>query len=60
MLLGEFGGRNYSFTAEANVNDGRFVDIQLQVQATGWVAIGFSATSMMVNNAPSVVTIMQN
>ena len=45
--------------AQANVNDGRFVDIRLEAQAMGWVAIGFSATRMMVNDVLLAVTIVQ-
>ena len=49
VRLGETGGRNYSFIAAENTNDRRFLDIKLGAIAQAWVAIGFSATSKMVN-----------
>ena len=42
-------GRGYFFGARVNPSDSNFLDITLEAETTGWVAVGFSQTPTMVS-----------
>ena len=43
-------GRGYFFGARVTPSDNNFLDITLEAETTGWVAVGFSQTPTMVSS----------